>query len=53
MRDQEMTTEAASEEQWSVGHPGLRGTSGEIVMMRGGARWKPMYQPGPGHLMAE
>ena len=23
MRDQEMTTEAASEEQWSVGHPGL------------------------------
>ena len=53
MRDQEMTTEAASEEQWSVGHPGLRGTAGEIVMMRGGARWKPMYQPGPGHLMAE
>ena len=23
MRDREMTTEAASEEQWSVGHPGL------------------------------
>ena len=53
MRDREMTTEAASEEQWSVGHPGLRGTAGEIVMMRGGARWKTLYQPGPGHLMAE
>ena len=48
MRDREMTTEPApaSEEQWAVCHPGLRGTAGEIVMGRGGARWKTMYQPG-------